>query len=73
MRFDSRYTPSRLRSGVHIRFIVLNPRYASADVIIVSIALAAFNSARFYGKCELSSSMKMMKSRNSLRALLKST
>jgi len=33
MRFDSRSTPSRLCSGVHIRFSVLNPRSASADVI----------------------------------------
>jgi len=33
MRLDSRSTPSRLCSGVHIRFIVLNPRSASADVI----------------------------------------
>ena len=36
--FDSRSTPSRFRTGVHIMFIVLNPRSASADVIgIVSI------------------------------------
>jgi len=35
MRFDSRSTSSRGSGacGVHIRFIVLNPRSASADVI----------------------------------------
>jgi len=41
--------PSRLHSGVHIRFIVLNPRYASADVIEI-VPITAFNSARSFGK-----------------------
>ena len=57
MRLDSRSTPSRLRSGVHIRFIVLNPRSASADLIGI-VSIAALNTARSSAKCELTSSMK---------------
>jgi len=48
MRLDSRSTPSRLRSGVHIRFIVLSPRSASADVISKHANVSLIADASYY-------------------------
>jgi len=48
MRFDSRSTPSRLRTGVHIRFIVLNPRSASADVISKHVNVSLIANASYH-------------------------